>query len=90
MEKLIDLVYLKANIEKLIVKINNDNIDLLSKLLPKFIIQYRTKYIKDIYTLMLILNHPKCKKINEKEIITNLCDFIIFSKNKTILCDEIS
>ena len=90
MEKLIDLVYLKANIEKLIVKINNDNIDLLSKLLPKFIIQYRTKYIKDIYTLMLILNHPKCKKINEKEIIENLCDFIIFSKNKTILCDEIS
>ena len=88
MEKLIELVYLKANIEKLVIKINYENINLLSKLLTKFTIQYQNKCTKNIYSLMLALNHPKCKKINKKEIITNLCDFIIFSKYRTILCNE--
>ena len=88
MEKLIELVYLKANIEKLVIKINYENIDLLSKLLTKFTIQYQNKCTKNIYSIMLALNHPKCKKINKKEIITNLCDFIIFSKYRTILCNE--
>ena len=88
MEKLIELVYLKANIEKLVIKINYENINLLSKLLTKFTIQYQNKYTKNIYSLILSLNHPKFKKINKKEIITNLCDFIIFSKYRTILCNE--
>ena len=88
MEKLIELVYLKANIEKLVIKINYENINLLSKLLTKFTIQYQNKCTKNIYSIMLALNHPKCKKINKKEIITNLCDFIIFSKYRTILCNE--
>ena len=88
MEKLIELVYLKANIEKLVIKINYENIDLLSKLLTKFTIQYQNKYTKNIYSLILSLNHPKFKKINKKEIITNLCDFIIFSRYRTILCNE--
>ena len=88
MEKLIELVYLKANIEKLVIKINYENINLLSKLLTKFTIQYQNKCTKNIDSLMLALNHPKCKKINKKEIITNLCDFIIFSRYRTILCNE--
>ena len=88
MKELIELVYLKANVEKLVVKINFSNIDLLSRLLPEFFIEYKNKYSKDIDTL--ILNHPKYKNIFGKDILNHLFDFIGFSKNRTILCNEYS
>ena len=90
MKELIELVYLKANIEKLVVKINFSNINLLSSLLPEFFIEYKNKYSKDINTLSLVLNHPKYKNIFGKDILSNLFDFIGFSKNRTILCNEYS
>jgi len=90
MNDLIELVYLKANIEKLVVKINYENIDIFSKLFSKFIIEYKNKNANTLNNLVLLLNHPKYKYINNKEIYKNLCDFIIFSKNRSILCNEYS
>ena len=90
MKELIELVYLKANIEKIVIKINNDNIDLLSKLLSKFIIEYKNKYTNYINSLILLLNHPNLQKINNNDIKKSLCDYLIFSKTRAILCNEIS
>ena len=90
MKDLIELVYLKANIEKLVVKINYENIDLFAKLLSEFIIEYKNKNANIINYLVLLLNHPKYKYISNKEIYKNLFDFIIFSKNRSILCNEYS
>ena len=90
MKKLIELVYLKANIEKIVVKLNYSNIELLSKLLSQFFIEYKNKYIDNINSIVLLLNHPKFKLMYIKNILTNLCDFIIFNKSRTILCNEYS
>ena len=90
MKKLIDLVYLEANIEKIVVKLNYSNIDLLSKLLSQFFIEYKNKYLNNINSIVLLLNHPKFKNIYNKNILSNLCDLIIFNKSRTILCNEYS
>ena len=90
MKELIELVYLKANIENLVVKINFENIDLFSKLFSNFIIEYKNKHMGNINSLLMILNLPKYKKINNMEISKHLFDFIIFSKNRSILCNEYS
>ena len=90
MKELIELVYLKANIEKLVMKINFSNINLLSTLLPEFFIEYKNKYSKDINSLSLVLNHPKYKNIFTDDILNKLFDFIGFSKNRTILCNDYS
>ena len=78
------------NVEKIVIKLNNDNIDLLSKLLSKFIIEYKNKYTNYINSLILLLNHPNLQKINNNDIKKSLCDYLIFSKTRAILCDEIS
>ena len=90
MKELIELVYLKESIDKLVVKINFENIKLFSKLFSSFIIQYRDKYLDNINSLILLLQHPKFKSINNEEIFKELYDFIIFSKNRSILCNEYS
>ena len=90
MKELIELVYLKANIGKLVIKINCENIDLLSKLLSKFIIEYKNKYISTLNSLMLLLNHPRLINLNNKDILRNIFDFIILSKNRSILCNGYS
>ena len=90
MKELIELVYLKASIDKLVVKINFENLELFSKLFSSFIIQYRDKYLDNINSLILLLQHPKFKSINNEEIFKELYDFIIFSKNRSISCNEYS
>ena len=88
MKELIELVYLKAMVEKLVVKLNYSNIDLLSKLLSQFFIEYKNKYMDNINSIVFLINHPKYKSINNKDILTYLCNFFTFSKNRTIICNE--
>ena len=80
MKELIELVYLKAMVEKLVVKLNYSNIDLLSKLLSQFFIEYKNKYMNNINSIVFLINHPKYKSINNKDILTYLCNFFTFSK----------
>jgi len=88
MKELIELVYLKAKIEKIVVKLNYSNIDLLSKLLSQFFIDYKSKYKDNINSIVFLMNHPKFKYINKKDIIKNFLEFIIFNKTRNILCNE--
>ena len=44
MKELIELIYLKSNIQRVILTINNKNIEKLSELLSKFINEYNNKY----------------------------------------------
>ena len=44
MKELIELIYLKSNIQRVILTINNKNIEKLSELLSKFINEYSNKY----------------------------------------------
>ena len=88
MQELIELIYLKADIQKIVVTINNKNIDLLSKLLSRFIIQYKERNINTITSLVLLMQHPKFKSLNKLEFQKYFSDFITLNKDRKILCNE--
>ena len=88
MKELIELIYLRSNLPRVILTINNKNIELLSKLLSKFINEYNNKYSIIINSLVLVMNHPKYKKLNELGIQKMLPNFALISKDKKILCNE--
>ena len=88
MKELIELIYLRSNLPKVILTINNKNIELLSKLLSKFINEYNNKYSIILNSLVLVMNHPKYKKLNELGIPKMLPNFALISKDKKILCNE--
>ena len=88
MKELIELVYLKADIQKLIVTINNKNIDLLSKLLSQFISEYINKHKCIVNSLVFALNHPKYQKLKKIEIPQYISKFIFLNIDKMILCNE--
>ena len=88
MKELIELIYLKADVQKLIFTINNKCIDLLSKLLSKFIIEYKTRNINVINSIVLLMEHPKYQNLNKLGLSKYLSDFITLNKNRRILCNE--
>ena len=88
MKELIKLIYLKADIEKIILTINNSNIDLFSKLLSQFINEYKTNYSNIMHSLIFTVHHPKYKKLNKLGILKFLSSFITLNKNKMILFNE--
>ena len=88
MKELIKLIYLKADLEKIILTINYSDIDLLSKLLSQFIIEYKTNYSNIIHSLLFMIHHPKYKKLNKLGILKFLSGFITLNKNRMILCNE--
>ena len=88
MKKLIELVYLKTDIQKLIVTLNYNNIGLLSKLLSTFINEYTSKHRTIINSLVFAMQHPKYKKLNALGMPKYLSEFIMLNKNKMILCNE--
>ena len=88
MKELIEIIYLKADIQKIVFTINNKNIDLLSKLLSRFIIQYKARNINTINSLVLLMQHPKLKALNKLGLSKYLSDFITLSKDRKILCNE--
>jgi hypothetical protein len=88
MKELIELIYLKADVQKLIFTINNKCIDLLSKLLSKFIVEYKTRNINVINSIVLLMEHPKYQNLNKLGLSKYLSDFITLNKNRRILCNE--
>ncbi len=88
MKELIKLIYLKADLEKIILTINYSDIDLLSKLLSQFITEYKTNYSNIIHSLLFMIHHPKYKKLNKLGILKFLSGFITLNKNRMILCNE--
>ena len=88
MKELIELIYLKAEIEKIILTINYNNIDLFSKLLSQFINEHKNNYSNIMNSLIIASHHPKNKKLNKLGILEFLSNFIILNKNRMILCNE--
>ena len=88
MKELIELIYLKADIQKLIMTINYNNINSLSKLLFQFINEYQNSYSKIMNSLIIAIHHPKNKKLNKFRIFKFLSDLMILNKDRMILCNE--
>ena len=88
MKELIELVYVKAELNKIIMTINNSNIDLFSKHLIKFIAEYKNSFSNLLNSLVLAMSHPKYKKFKSLEIPKYLSEFIGLKNNRFILCNE--
>ena len=88
MKELIELVYVKAELNKIIMTINNSNIDLFSKHLIKFIAEYKESFSNLLNSLVLAMSHPKYKKFKSLEIPKYLSEFIGLKNNRFILCNE--
>ena len=88
MKELIELVYVKAELNKIIMTINNSNIDLFSKHLIKFIAEYKQSFSNLLNSLVLAMSHPKYKKFKSLEIPKYLSEFIGLKNNRFILCNE--
>lgn len=88
MKELIELVYVKAELNKIIMTINNSNIDLFSKHLIKFIAEYKKSFSNLLNSLVLAMSHPKYKKFKSLEIPKYLSEFIGLKNNRFILCNE--
>ena len=86
MSELVDLVYYKAVVPKLVVQINNgsDNEHNLSK-----VIEEKLKNIKkNLNSIILVMQKPEFKKIFNSGIIGCLASFYSKKINRAILCNE--
>lgn len=85
MRQLIELVYMKATVPKLVMQIGYENEHILSKVLYKFTNERKT----ELSTLALILSDiPEYKQLYNQNILECLVGLYSFKKNRAILCKE--
>ena len=84
MKELINLVYFKAVVPKLVVQIGNENIHMLSKILYKFILDTKS----EIFSLIMVFMLEKYQKLRVSSILECLSSFFGKKKNRAILCIE--
>ena len=84
MKELVELVYFKAVVPKLVIQIGNENTHMLSKILHKFILETRT----ELHSLCMIFMLEKYQKLRIGNILELLSSFYEKKKNRVILCIE--
>ena len=86
MNDLVQLVYFKSKVPKLVVQIGNcnDNIHLLQKTIGKYIKDKRT----GMNSFILLMDIPKYKPLYTMNIIKCLASFYSKNPDKAILCKE--
>ena len=86
MDELVQLVYFKAVVPKLVIQIgnNHDNIYMLRKAIEKYIQDKRT----GMYALILLMDRPEYKKLYTMNIIKCLSSYYSKKENRAILCME--
>ena len=86
MENLVDLVYFKAVVPKLVIQIGNniENVLLLSKVINHRISKRKT----EMNALLMIMDLPQYKKLYTGEIIKSIVSFYAKKENRAIICKE--
>jgi hypothetical protein len=84
MKELVELVYFKAVVPKLVIQIGNENTHMLSKILHKFILETRS----ELHSLCMIFMLEKYQKLRIGNILELLSSFYEKKKNRVILCIE--
>ena len=84
MKELIDLVYIKAIVPKLVIQISNENEHMLSKVLSKYINESKT----EMNSLIILMDKPEFKKLYNTDILECLFSFYGKKKNRAIICKE--
>ena len=84
MKELVELVYFKEFLPKLVIQIGNENTHMLSKILYKYILETRT----ELHSLFMIFRLEKYQKLRVGKILELLSSFYEKKKNRAILCIE--
>lgn len=84
MKELVELVYFKAVVPKLVIQIGNENTHMLSKILYKYILETKT----ELHSLCMIFMLEKYQKLRVGNILELLSSFYEKKKNRAILCIE--
>jgi len=84
MNELVELVYFKAVVPKLVIQIGNENTHMLSKILYKYVLETRT----EMHSLIMIFMLEKYQKLRVGSILECLSSFYEKKKNRAILCIE--
>ena len=84
MKELVELVYFKEVVPKLVIQIGNENTHMLSKILHKYILETRT----ELHSLCMIFMLEKYQKLRVGNILELLSSFYEKKKNRAILCIE--
>ena len=84
MKELIELVYIKATVPKLVIQISNENEHMLSKVLSKYINESKT----EMNSLIILMDKPEFKKLYNTDILECLFSFYGKKKNRAIICKE--
>ena len=86
MDELVDLVYYKAVVPKLVVQIGSsmDNIFTLSRVINRRIAKRKT----ELNALLMIMDMPQFKKLYTGEIIKSIASFYLKKENRELLCKE--
>ena len=88
MKELIELVYIKSLIHKLVLQISNDNEHLLSKVLSQYINEKRNESKVEIMSLIILTELPQFHNLYNPKILDCLSSFYGLDKNKAIICKE--
>ena len=86
MDELVDLVYYKAVVPKLVVQIGSsmDNVFTLTRIINRRIAKRKT----ELNALLMIMDMPQFKKLYTGEIIKSIASFYLKKENRELLCKE--
>ena len=86
MDELVELVYYKAVVPKLVVQIGSsmDNIFTLSRVINRRIAKRKT----ELNALLMIMDVPQFKKLYTGEVIKSIASFYLKKENRELLCKE--
>ena len=88
MQELINLVYLKALVPKLVIQISYENEHMLSKVLSKFINEKKKECSIEMNALIFLMDRNEFKKLYNQKILECLSSFYGKKKNRVIICKE--
>jgi hypothetical protein len=88
MKDLIELVYNKALVKKLVIQISNDNEHMLAKVFSKYYNEKKNQSQLEMYSLVYLMTMPKFNKIYIKTILECLGSFYGNNKKRAIICKE--
>ena len=88
MKDLIELVYNKALVKKLVIQISNDNEHMLAKVFSKYYNEKKNQSQLEMYSLVYLMTMPKFNKIYNKTILECLGSFYGNNKKRAVICKE--
>ena len=88
MRELIELVYLKASIPKLVIQISSENEHMLSKVLSQYINEKKKECSIEMNALIILMDRHEFKRLYNQKILECLTSFYGNNKNRAIICKE--